>query len=259
MTGVGLGSRYGFAPAAPRDRCESRLGRHRHDQAWLGVASRPANLSASDGVVVPKVGDAVGVGVACLGRTQLPVVTVTGPQHPQASTAEISDPARTPSWACSSFSLPTPKASSPISSDAVNSIPASSARRTASHQLTPVHRGGTGEPLHQPRRPEHPDTFADHSTQHDADRDRISQRRAQPAGPATDTPAAKNTKTCTRKPCDNGRHRCSKCGLGVDVSQLIFADARQCRHAGRPVCSPYRAGRVQRVLAGVGGRAVECG
>ena len=70
----------------------------------------------------------------------------------------------------SSRSLPAPKASSPISSETVNPIPASSARPEDVPPAQALVELGPGEPLHQPGRAEDADGLADDQADDDAER-----------------------------------------------------------------------------------------
>ena len=129
-------------------------------------------------------------------------------------------------------SLPTPKASSPMSSDTVKPTPASTASPRTSTQRRLGIEAGPGESGHQVGRrrtcrsscPTTRPTTIPSATGSD-------RTRRRPRQPPMVTPAEKNAKTGTATPAEMGRKRCSKCSARPGpASGPPAAAAAQHRH-----------------------------
>ena len=115
-------------------------------------------------------------------RADAPVVAVADAQHDGGEQGGEQRAGQDADLDVVVRAVPAPKASSPISSETVNPMPASSARPRTSLQLSPSASWARVNRCTSQVAAEHADGLADDQTGDDAEGDRVGEARAEPAG-----------------------------------------------------------------------------
>ena len=128
-----------------------------------------------------------------------------------ASSAALRDPASTATFTYASRSLPTPKASSPISSDTVNPIPERIASPATSTQAKPSSRSARVKRATSQVAARMPTGLPSTSPTTMPTATGSVSAVTRPLAPPIATPAENSAKIGTATPAERGRKRCSKC------------------------------------------------